>query len=251
MAAGDFVWCDLSALNPERAKDFYGRLFGWRVGEITQPDGTPYYIASVGPGECAGLFEMPAKFQALNLPSFWMSYIAVDDIARVVDRARQGGGKVEVEPQSFSDDDAIALIRDPLGAGFTVYQGGALSPRMESPPPGHMAWNALFVSDAQAVMPFYADIFGWQMSRGESNSCAIRNSRGDEIAAIYEQPDELRGGYQYWGVHFAVRDIAAAKVRVCELGGNVLVQQETDFGPVVAAQDPDGASFYVVQLSSR
>lgn len=248
MPNGDFVWCDLSAYDVEGAKSFYGDLLGWRFSETAQPDGVPYHIAWTDEGECAALFDMPGTFRDMGLPSFWMSYIQVDDIDRTVTQARDLGGKVEFGPQDFGDGAAIALIRDPLGAGFTLYQGEALPPRGGEAHPGQMAWNALHVSDAEAVAGFYASLFDWQIARGpwSANSHDIRNARGELISAIIEQGEVERGGYQYWGVTFAVRDLEDADTRLAELGGRVLAQEVSASGPVLAAQDGDGAAFFLV-----
>ncbi|MEM8878817.1 MAG: VOC family protein, partial [Pseudomonadota bacterium] len=131
MAHGDFVWCDLSTFDVAGTRDFYGRLFGWSYDRIPQPDGSPYDVASINDVPQAGVFEMPEKFQKIGLPSFWMSYIQVDDAAAIVDLARQLGGKVEVGPIPYGEGALVALIRDPLGAGFTVYQGSDLSVRAQ------------------------------------------------------------------------------------------------------------------------
>ena len=248
MPHGDFHWCDLSAYNVERAKNFYGELLGWRFTETAQPDGAPYHIAWTDDGESAGLFAMPVKFRDMGMPSFWMSYIQADDIDRVVERARELGGKVEFGPQDFGAGAAIALIRDPLGAGFTVYQGEDLSPRQDNAHPGHLAWNVLHVSDASAVAGFYERLFDWQILPDPSaeNSYSIRNAIGAPISAIYVQSDVERGGYQYWGVFFAVRDLDEAKARLSELGGTVLSEETTATGRVLAAQDGDGAAFFLI-----
>ena len=249
MSAGDFVWCDLSAFNADRAREFYGRLLGWHFEEISQPDGTPYAIAFTSAGESAGIFDMPEPFQKMGLPSFWMSYVEVNDIRAAVERARERGGRVEFGPQAFGDNSSIALIRDPLGAGFTAYEGSDLSPRRRDAAFGHMTWNALYVSDAQAVIEFYASLFGWQISRDPSrlDRWIVRNARGEQIAAIEEQSDEMRGGYQYWGVHFAVRDAGEAMTTLSALGARVLAEEVTEAATVLAAQDVDGAAFYLVQ----
>ena len=253
MANGDFVWCDLSAFNADRAKNFYGQLLGWRFEEISQPDGTPYFIAFAAVGESAGIFNMPDKFQKMELPSFWMSYIEVSDIQATVERARERGGKVEFGPQAFGDNGSFALIRDPLGAGFTVYEGSDLSPRMTDAASGHMAWNALYVSDAKLVMEFYANLLGWRISQDPliPNSWIIRDVKGQSISAIEEQSDEMRGGYQYWGVHFAIRDVSKAKANLAALGGRVLAEEETTSARILAAQDVDGAAFYLVQSKAK
>ena len=96
MPKGDVLWCDLSTFHVEQTKSFYATLFGWSYAAVTQPGGSPYHLASTAAGESAAIFEMPQKFRTIGLPSFWMSYIAVDDIDAAVDEARRLGGKVEV-----------------------------------------------------------------------------------------------------------------------------------------------------------
>ena len=191
---------------------------------------------------------MPKKFQQMNLPSFWMSYIESDDIGRTVERARELGGNVELGPQALGDGESIALIRDPLGAGFTVYEGNRLLPRAAVPAPGQMAWNVLYVSDAATVADFYTDLFEWRISREAQTEtrCRICNRQGEFVSEIREQGDEERGGYEYWGVHFAVADPADARDRVSALGGTILSEDLTASGMVLAAQDPGGAAFYLV-----
>ncbi len=249
MAKGDFLWCDLSTINVENTKGFYAGLFGWAFHDIAQPDGSPYHIGSTANGEGAALFQMPEKFQKMGLPSFWMSYIAVDDIQGAVDKASALGGKVEVGPIAFGDDASIALIRDPLGAGFTIYQGGDLQPRSASAPHGHMAWNALYVSDAQAVISFYEAIFDWRISAHPSQAglFQVRNASGNEISAIHQLDKTIRGKFQFWGVHFAVADLSAAKAQVLKSGGEILYEGSGDGDPALLARDPDGAAFFMEQ----
>ncbi len=247
MPHGDFVWCDLSTFNVDATRAFYERLFGWTYQTMTQPDGAPYHIAYAGQAECAAIFEMPETFQKIGLPSFWMSYIQVDDIERTVAQAREWGGTVEVGPLPFGDGASIALIRDPLGAGFTVWHGDGLSPRAARAAPGQMAWNALTVSDARAVIPFYEALFGWRIDAdADADGChAVHSADGREISAIQELPDALRGPHQYWAVHFAVADPAEAKRRVVAGGGDILYEEPGRPNAAVLARDPDGAAFYL------
>lgn len=253
MAKGDFLWCDVSTFRMDITKSFYAKLFGWSYEPITQPDGTPYHIAASGAGKCAAVFEMPEKFRKIGLPSFWMSYIEVDSVEAAVAQARTLGGKVEVGPIAFGDTSSIALIRDPLGAGFTVYQGNDLKPRAPDAPQGHMAWNALYVSDAQAVIGFYETLFDWSISQGpvHAGTFEIRNARGDVVSAIHELPEAVRGKFQFWGVHFAVPDLSAAKAQVLDGGGKILDESQVDDEKTLLAQDPDGAAFFLVQPEHR
>lgn len=249
MPHGDFVWCDLSTFRVEDTKRFYAELLGWRYDTAAQPDGTPYHLASTADGEAAAVFEMPEKFQKIGLPSFWMSYIEVDDIVEAVAQAGERGGKVEVGPIAFGEGASIALIRDPLGAGFTVYQGNELKPRRASAPPGHMTWNALYVSDAQAVVDFYEALFSWRISKNllHAGVFQIRGTNGDEISEIHQLTDEVRGKHQFWGVHFTVADLSTAKSQIVGSGGEILYEDHAAAGPTLLAKDPDGAAFFLRQ----
>ena len=126
MQKGDFVWCDLSTISAKSTNSFYVESFGWTYGTKSQPDGSDYHIALTAKQASAGIFEIPEKFQKMGMTSFWMSYVALENIVETVGEARCLGGKVEMGPIPFSERASIALIRDPLGAGFTVYEGDRL-----------------------------------------------------------------------------------------------------------------------------
>ena len=150
MAHGDFIWADLSSYRPDVTRPFYSQLFEWKFDD---------YAAHVGKSPTAGLFQMPQKFMDMGMPSFWMSYIAVDDVAQVVKTANEMGGKIELGPAEFEGGGQYALIRDPLGARFTVYSGSALDGAATGV--NARLGHTLIVSNAKAVMPFYSALFDW------------------------------------------------------------------------------------------
>lgn len=247
MAKGDFLWCDLSAFRVADMRSFYSRVFGWTYQTLEQPDGSAYDVASTPRGAASAIFEMPETFRKMGLPSFWMSYIGVDNIDRTVAEARRAGGQVEMGPLASGAGASIALIRDPLGAGFTVYQGTDLAPRPDDRHPGHMVWNALYVSDAGAVKDFYETLFGWRIGRAARlpGAFQVKNALGREIAAIHELSDEIRGRDQFWGVSFAVSDVSEAKDAIRANGGEILSEDQGAGRPTVLAGDPDGAAFFL------
>lgn len=224
MTHGSFIWADLSTFRPATTLRFYQDLFDWRI------DPGDYAVAQTSAAPVAGIYLMPDRFAKMGMPSFWMSYIAVDSVAQAVDTARALGGRVELGPADFEGGGQYALIRDPLGAGFTVYQGDALQGG------GNRLGHALFVSDASAVIPFYQGLFGWDISGSE-----IR-AKERVIAHLYEEPDAAkRGTEQYWAVLFAGRSD-----RIAALGGAVIGTTDLHQGTATLAQDPDGAAFLVL-----
>lgn len=239
MAHGDFIWCDLSTFHPAQTQAFYTSVFGWQFS------GEGYAIAHRADHPVAALYEMPEKFQNIKMPSFWMSYIAVDDVAQTVARATELGGKVEVGPTPFDGGGQFALIRDPLGAGFTVYEGTALDGALTGA--GGRLGHELFVSDASAVIPFYTGLFGWQISAAQGEGHAISHA-GRIIAYLHEVPDPaIRGKEQYWAIVFdtAGAPLEAFAQRVTQAGGQAVAQVELPDGPAMILRDPDGAAFFV------
>lgn len=243
MQNASFTWCDLSAYQPGKARSFYSNLFGWSYNKTKDAEGTSYWIGSTPKGEAAGLFEMPDKFKQIQLPSFWMPYIRVEDIGTTIEMAKTVGAIVEVEPTAFDELSKIALVRDPLGAGFTLYEGPDLGGRKEIP--GHMVWNALYVSDAKSVIPFYRNLLGWDLKRESEGHYSIRNHGGETISAIYEVGEEIRGKYQFWANHFQVDDIVEACRLVHQEGGKVIYKDDHIGRPTVLCYDMDGAAFFL------
>ena len=246
MVHGDFVWCDLSSYDPAITKTFYAGLFGWTYQQIEQPDGSGYDIAMSSHAAAAGIFEMPAKFADMGMPSFWMPYIHVKDVEQTCDTAKSLGARVELGPLNWGDFGRVALIRDPLGAGFTVMDGAASEPPAISTHTGHAQHLGLYVSDAAAVIPFYEALFGWRISNGAKNALwDIRSTSGQTVASITEVPDDQRGKEQFWAVHFAVENVKAAVHFVTSHGG-AIEYQTTDHALV---RDPNRAAFFLTQSS--
>ena len=230
---GSFIWADLSSFRPATTRAFYTSLLGWRF------DGNDYAIATAQGRPIAGSFEMPAFFQKIRMPSFWMSYMQVDNVETAMEIATAQGGKVELGPEPFDGGGRIALIRDPLGAGFTVYEGSALPADQNT---GRQ--HGLFVSDAAAVMPFYTALFGWIFGSDKDGTRTITN--GDtQIAHLHEIPDPaLRGTEEYWAV--MVPATAKSLAQIDSLGGKIEAQFDVPEGPVTVIHDPDGAALFLL-----
>lgn len=240
MAHGDFVWCDLSARQTDIVCSFYNSLLRWQYHTDTAPDGSEYHVAYTD-NPVGGLYTMPSKFNTMGMPCFWMSYVEVSSVQSAIHTASTLGGKVEVGPISGPNGSLIALIRDPLGAGFTVIEGKGLIPRSDCPKHGEMAWNELYVSDARAVVPFYKSMFNWKIETSERVDEKIDVTINGEVrSAIFQLPDSIRGKEQFWGIHFAVDDLSAAKSHV-NSNGTILYEQDD----TLLARDPDNAAFFL------
>ena len=239
---GDFTWADLSTLDLEQATAFYGQVLNWRVIDDAEGDsgGGGYRTCAVGGEACAGLFSMPAFFRQIKMPSFWMTYIAVDDLDAVVAQAKELGAKVELEDTNPLG--RIALVRDPAGAGFTCFQGDAPSeiPSAISPDrqPGRWAWSELFVSDLASVQTFYETFFGWSLKpeADDPDRYAIHNRAGQRIGAVQVASNDVKGDKEYWASFFAVADLDHAVQQTQSLGGKSSTPTPTPTAPTTSSK---------------
>lgn len=236
MRNNPFVYADLSTYDLEIAQKFYRDLFGWSY--VDSQEG--YLVAYAGEREASGLYETPPKFKAMKMPSFWMSYIEVEKIDPVVAIAREKGGIIELVEESSVGK--IALIRDPLGAGFTICEGDQLRVRTKDAV-NTLVWNELFVSDLARVKPFYEALFSWQLVAESEGRELILDLDGEPIGAICQLDPQIKGKYEYWSVFFAIDDLQQAKGRALENGGTVVYESSDS----LCLADEFGAFFHLVE----
>ena len=93
--ANPFVHVELNTNDVAKAKGFYSKMFDWKMEDMKMDWGT-YTIISVGEGTGGGLMENPIP----NAPSFWLSYVLVDDIEAATKKAKSLGGKVMIFPNA-------------------------------------------------------------------------------------------------------------------------------------------------------
>ncbi len=239
MTYGHFVWSDLSTFDMAAARADYTQLFAWSFSG----DGS-YDYATIAGNEVAATFPMPERLAEIGMPSFWMSYVHVDDLDGTVEKARRHAGVIiEVEPQAFSSDARIALVRDPSGAGFTLYEGPDITPRSDGI--GCVTARYHHVPDIGLIGPFYRDLFGWEFSKVTDTpwaAYAIRHPDGSIIAAAEEVPGAVRGKYRYWMPCFAVQSAEQAVSKIRALDGTVAA--ELTEGRFLVA-DRQGAHFMI------
>jgi len=113
--AGQFCWLDLAATDAEKAKAFYGNLFGWTSCEQPANGGSFTRLRHWGQ-DVGSLYQLKSALLAHGIPSHWTPYVRVDDVETAVQRAIAFGGVVIAEPFSVSDVAQIALIEDSVGA---------------------------------------------------------------------------------------------------------------------------------------
>lgn len=260
----NFVWADLSSYDTAASRTFYKAVFGWASHDMGRMEAGPddrfgmdqvtYHIATLSEHPVAGIFDMPPFFKTIKMPPFWMSYLAVNDIEAVVARAKAiEGVVVDVEPTPFGEG-TMALIRDPLGAGFTCYDGPDIDAKGDGSEIGRMVWNELITDSIPAVAFFYCDVLGFDVVRDDEfdgDRVKLINGEGEEIAGIQAVDESIRSKKVYWMPFFSADTLSDFMPRLEKAGGELI--SRTDFGDYDSAicYDSTGAAFGIAETGAR
>jgi uncharacterized protein len=118
---GQFCWVDLAASDAPRAIDFYRGLFGWSAHLQRANGGCLTRLAHRGQ-EIGSVYQLGGGLREAGVASHWTAYVRVDDIDDASRRARALGGSVVVEPFAVEGLARIALVVDPVGAAFGLWE---------------------------------------------------------------------------------------------------------------------------------
>jgi hypothetical protein len=100
------------AKDPDRAAQFYSRLFGWAV-RADNALGYRRLTTGAGRGIDGGIWPAPPEGR-----SGVQLFVEVDDLAAAIEQACSLGGGVIIPPQKLPDGDEMAVIVDPEGVSL-------------------------------------------------------------------------------------------------------------------------------------
>jgi predicted enzyme related to lactoylglutathione lyase len=246
--AGTPCWVDLSTPDLDGAIAFYSELFGWTPDRSADAATGGYTVCQLRDRAVAGL--MPASDP--HGPPAWLTYVSVVDADATVERAVAAGATLLAGPMDVIDVGRAAMLTDPVGATFAVWQPRAHVGAGLVNEPGAMAWNELTVRDVDTARPWYGELFGWtgQPHAFGDGTYTEWHLDGRDVAGLIEITDSWPPEVpNHWMTYFGVEDCDAAAARVGDLGGTVLVPP-TDIPPgrFAVTADPQGAVFSVIAL---
>ncbi len=231
---GTFCWIDLTTPDPPAARRFYGELLGWTFEEPR--DGEPgSAVARLGGRDVTGIVA--------GQPAGWRSWICVEDVDGVMERARSLGGSVVTGSAQLSGAGRRAVIQDAAGAAVGLWERHERISAELVNETGTWTWNELVASAMDQAAAFYEALFGW---RSDPVPAGIeRRSIGLDGLLVggmhVPTPDE--GDEPRWTVAFRVADVDASLARVGALGGRVVAPPlEIPIGRFAVVADPAGAT---------
>lgn len=262
--AGVPCWVEAMQIDPKAALDFYVPLFGWEIAGPGPMPGDPpgeYYVARIDGRDVAGICSLPRS----GLKPVWSTYVRVDNVDATVDRAKLAGGNLLDGPFDVPPAGRMAVLADPAGAIFCIWEATAREGAQRINEPSAWAMSALHTSDPKRANEFYGAVFGW-----EPEPFALPN--GAEVV-LWRLPGYVGGEPQqpvprdvvavmvtigkdsaltpHWSVDFWIDDADAAAARAAKLGGKIIVPpyDTPTFRQAVLA-DAQGATFSISQLTA-
>ncbi|UJA21607.1 VOC family protein [Thermoleophilia bacterium SCSIO 60948] len=259
--AGVPCWVDLETDDIEASCDFYARLFGWELADVTPPDAPgSYFVATLGGADVAAIG--PGDSGA------WNTYIAVDDAEAAAAAVTGAGGRVTLGPEAEGPAGVRVDAADPQGACFRLWQAGRRHGAQRVNDAGAWNFSHLATADADAAIPFYADVFGWEVAIYGDAGMARVPGYGAHLAAtsdpgIYERQANAPDGFEdaaagviraeqgpaEWQVMFTVDDRDDAAAEAERLGGEITATNETDWTRIARIRDPQGAALTLSQFT--
>ncbi len=116
IGVGTFMWDELWTSESRAARKLYRTVFGYDARQVVLDSGERFsYLASENTPRVAVL-DMPVPGMAPT----WVSYIRVEDVGAMTAEVAQLGGEVLLPPQENPVGGELAILKDPVGAGFII-----------------------------------------------------------------------------------------------------------------------------------
>ena len=108
----------------ERRRRVLSRLFGWDVNEQPMGPTETYSMFKIRNRPVGAASTLRAEQRDHGVPPHWDSYVAVASADDAVTRAQGLGATVLAPPFDVMDAGRMAVLQDPTGATFMMWQAG-------------------------------------------------------------------------------------------------------------------------------
>jgi len=231
------------------------------------PEGSEvrYSIARIRGGDVAGVGSSPDGGPPA---ATWNTYIWVESADQTAEKARAAGGTVTVEPYDVMDFGRMAVLTDPEGAAFCVWEAKEHKGARVVNEHGSLNFNGLATRDAERAKAFYGEVFGWQVLSLPSGPMWALPGYGDHleeknpglkkgmeemgapkgfadvVASMNPIPEDQPDTPPHWSLTFAVDDADAIAAKAQDLGGKVITPPfDAPWVRMGVIADPQGATF--------
>ncbi len=250
---GSFCWPEVATTDLRKAKAFYAGLFGWTPVDVPSAGGT-YTLLQLRGLDVAALRALSEPEKAQGIPSHVLTYVSTASADASAAKASDLGGAVLAGPFDVEGVGRMAVIRDPGGAVFALWEArGHIGARIVGET-NALCWTELATKDLEGAKAFYGGLFGWTSKASESSPMEYVEIHrdGQAIGGILPMTGDAWGDVPpHWTPYFLVADCDASVAKAAELGGGIVVPTTAipHVGKFALLRDPLGAHFSVLAPS--
>ena len=243
---GKFVWFEHLSRDIPKARAFYEALFGWQTSMVDIPDSVPYPMIYHGGHEIGGFREGPAGTAVR-----WIPYLSVPDIDASFGRAMAAGSKPVMPPIEYGTRGCGAVLADPTGAEFVIWEGTRGDPPdLPEIPIGCWYWNELVTTDPERAMAYYQSAFGFTSEALDMAPAGTYHllKKGDiPRAGLMQTPNPADGSN--WLPYVRVADCDTSAAQAQSLGARIAMPPRDipSVGHFCVLVDPFGAAIAVIR----
>ena len=248
---GTFSWPELSTTDQKGGAAFYRALFGWDLNDVPMGPGETYSMFQMRGRDVAAAATLRPEQRAQGVPPHWGSYVTVANVDDTSKRAQELGGKALAPPFDVMDAGRMAVLQDPTGAVFQVWQPNKHIGAKILNEPGALCWTELATRDTKTAEQFYTGLFGWtpkHAAPGAGMEYTEFSVSGTPSIGMLPMPEQVPAQVPaFWTPYFMVADVDASAAKATSLGGK-LSMPATDIpntGRFAVVSDPQGAMFAI------
>jgi hypothetical protein len=249
---GSFCWIELGTSDQNAAKGFYTNLFGWTFEDSPMGPDDVYTMFQLEGRNVGAAYTQRKEETSMGVPPHWNLYIAVASADETAKKAAELGATVLAGPFDVFTFGRMAVIQDPTGAAFCIWEAKDHAGAGISGQTGSLCWADLSTPDQTAAAKFYADLFGWTMPPGDGEYLHIKN--GDAfIGGIPPASHRDPNMPAHWMIYLQVDDCDASTAKAKELGASVCMgpMDIPNAGRMTVLADPQRAVFALFQVFPR
>jgi predicted enzyme related to lactoylglutathione lyase len=207
-------------------------------------EGMTYSMARLNGDYVAAASQQFDEERAQGVPPHWNNYVTVESADESASRAKELGATLMMKPFDVLDVGRMAVIQDPTGAVFSIWQPRRHIGAGVVNVPGAMTWNELHTGDIEGAISFYSELFGWSTEAMDTGGGpayhVIRNGERTNGGIMGTQPGEPPN----WVPYFAVSSLGETVSNVEAGGGQKLAGPiPMPSGQIAVLRDPQGAVF--------
>lgn len=244
-AHGRFVWHELAVPDTAAAESFYTQVTPWK----SQPwDHSPDYTLLTNDGvPLGGIALLTSALIERGVAPHWLPYVSVYDVDACARQAVTLGGMLRMGPKEVPNIGCWAVVADPQGATFGIYEPAHAPPLASAPRDGDFSWHELTTSDYKAAGEFYHALFHWDhisdYDMGDQGIYRMFGQRGDTYGGMFNRSPNMPA--PNWLSYVRVGDVKSSAAKVQEAGGRVLngPMQVPGGDWIAQCLDPQGAAF--------